>query len=153
MLTSSSFSNLSRSILYAPISSYCAPIAQLIVSHARLLGRRGGHPVWAQQCIAIKDIERGGQFPVGAGKAKRAKRRAGFGRWWLLRSHGDLARGRVGSAEADGAIARVVFGLGCGVCKTFRDGGRDTDALQGGVELVLVGCHCHSVGCWLLVRD
>jgi hypothetical protein len=89
--------------------------------------------------MAIKGIERSGQLPVGAGTAKRAKRRAGFGRWWVLRGHGDLARGRVGSAEADGAIARVVFGLGCGVWKTFRDGRRDTDALLGGVELVLVG--------------
>jgi hypothetical protein len=37
-------------------------------------------------------------------------------------------------AEADGAIVRVVFGLGCGVCKMFRDGRRDTDALLVGVE-------------------
>jgi hypothetical protein len=47
---------------------------------------------------------------------------------------GDLARGRWLGAEADGAIVRVVFGLGCGVCKMFRDGRRDTDALLVGVE-------------------
>jgi hypothetical protein len=88
MLSSCSFSNLSQSILYATMSSDRAPIVQLIISHARLLGQRGVHPVWAHDIGQSKVSSAVDSSLSGPAKpSAQSAELAGLG-WWLLRGHG-----------------------------------------------------------------
>lgn len=150
MFSSCSSSELSQSILYAPISIDCAPTVQLIISHARLLGRRGGHPGWAHSDWRSKSpsavdgcwsrpVEPSAQSAVPAVMVLAAWSRGWGGR----------------AAQRCAGNSKGGVWLGCGVCKMFRDGRRDTDALLVGVELVGSGCHsrCSLLLPWPLASE